>query len=178
MAGSQSFCLTIDYLFVYYFWSSLQQIRSIKKETIWVKNKVDQFLLKCDEPPLMVSFGGKGSLVAEIRFNKSLCELIYQINQDELPGRIWALRQMANLFPVNQKTVPTISNILSNENFWGLKAEAALLLGGLRTTEAIKQLEIALKSTDYHIRKAVVLSILFASRSADRPGTTRLLWRA
>jgi aminopeptidase N len=131
----------------------------IKKETIWVKNKVDQFLLRCDEQPLMVSFDGEGALVAEIRFDKSLNELIYQIKNDELPGRIQALRQMAQKYPVHPKSLQVISDILSGQFFWGLKAEAALLLGELRSPEAVKQLEIALKSTDYRIRKAAALAL-------------------
>ncbi len=45
--------------------------KGTKTENIWVKNKVDQFLLKCDEPPLMVSFDDEGALVSEIRFDKS-----------------------------------------------------------------------------------------------------------
>jgi len=133
--------------------------KGTKKETVWVKNKVDQFLLICDEKPLMVSFDGKGALVAEVRFNKSLPELIYQINNDELPGRIWALRQMAKKYPVHPKTLQTISDILSGQCFWGLKAEAALLSGELRTPEAVKEIETALKSPDYRVRKAAVLAL-------------------
>jgi aminopeptidase N len=133
--------------------------KGMKKETVWVKNKVDQFLLNCDEKPLMVSFDGKGTFVSEIRFDKSLPELIYQINNDELLGRIWALRQLAQKYTVHPKTLQTISNILSGQCFWGLKAEAALLLGELRTTEAVKEIEIALKSPDYRVRKAAVLAL-------------------
>ncbi len=133
--------------------------KGTKKETVWVKSQVDQFLLDCGEKPLMISFDGEGALVAEIRFGKSLNELLYQINNDELPGRIWALRQMAQKYPVHPKSLPTISNILSGQFFWGLKAEAALLLGKLRTPEAEKELSKALKSPDYRIRKAAVLAL-------------------
>ncbi len=130
-----------------------------KKETIWVKNKSDQFLLACDEEPLMVSFDGSGTLVAEVHFDKSLDELIYQVFNDEIPGRIRAMRAMARRFAIHRKTVQAFSNILSKEYFWGLKAEAAFLLGKLRTPEAERVLLQALKLPDYRIRKAAVLAL-------------------
>jgi len=130
-----------------------------RKETIWVKNKSDQFLLHCDEEPLMVSFDGSGALVAEVHFDKSLDELIYQVFNDEIPGRIRAMRAMARRFPIHQKTVQTFSDILSKEYFWGLKAEAAFLLGEIRTPEAERILLQALKSSDYQVRKAAVLAL-------------------
>jgi aminopeptidase N len=130
-----------------------------KKETIWVKNKSGQFLLRCDEEPLMVSFDGSGALVAEVHFDKSLDELIYQVFNDEIPGRIRAMRAMARRLPIHQKIVQTFSDILSKEYFWGLKAEATFLLGKLRTPEAERVLLQALKSSDYRIRKAAVLAL-------------------
>ncbi|KKM16907.1 hypothetical protein LCGC14_1681090 [marine sediment metagenome] len=130
-----------------------------KKETIWVKNKSDQFLLHCDEEPLMVSFDGSGALVSEVHFDKSLDELIYQVFNDEIPGRIRAMRALARRLPVHQKTVQTFSDILAKEYFWGLKAEVAFLLGKLGTPEAERVLLQALKLPDYRIRKAAVLAL-------------------
>jgi len=133
--------------------------KGIQKETVWAENKTDHFLISCDEKPLMVSCDGKGALVAEWRFNKSLDELIYQIKNDELPGQIRALRDAAANFPTNAKTLQTISGILAGQSSWGLKAEAALLLGELRTTESEKIVTDALKAPDYRIRKAAVIAL-------------------
>lgn len=130
-----------------------------KKETIWVKNKSDKFLLPCDEEPVMVSFDGSGALVAEVHFDKSLDELIYQVFNDEIPGRIRAMRAMASRLPIHPKTVQTFSDILSKDYFWGLKAEATFLLGKLRTPDAERVLLQSLKSSDYRVRKAAVLAL-------------------
>jgi aminopeptidase N len=130
-----------------------------KKETVWVKDKSSRFLFHCDEEPLMVSFDSSGALVAEVRFDKSLGDLIYQVFNDEIPGRIRAMRAIARRYPLQPKTVQTFSDILSGEYFWGLKAEATLLLGKVRTPEAGLVLLQALKSPDYRIRKAVVLAL-------------------
>ena len=133
--------------------------KGMKREVVWVKHGVDQFLLGCDEKPLMVSFDGKGALVADIRFEKPLEELIYQVKHDELPGKIRALRQMAERFPVQQKTLQLIREILTGDLFWGLKAEAARLLAKIRTPESEKVILTALKADDYKIRKAAVLAL-------------------
>lgn len=133
--------------------------QGIKQETIWLENKIDQFLLECDEKPLMVSFDGQGALVAEVRFDKSLAELLYQLNHDEFLGRFWALREMARRFPVDKKSVQAIADILSSQSFWGLKAEAALLLGKLRTPEAESVILKALEASEYRIRKAAVIAL-------------------
>ncbi|MFQ5771889.1 MAG: HEAT repeat domain-containing protein, partial [bacterium] len=142
--------------------------KGITKQTNWVENETDRFLLQSDEEPLMVSFDGQGALVAEIRFEKELDELLYQAENDDLPGQIWALRELAGRFPVNPKTVQTMSKILSSEIFWGLKAEAALQLGSLRTQAAEQEIAQALKSPDYRIRKAAVLALPnFGTNSAE-----------
>jgi aminopeptidase N len=130
-----------------------------RKETVWAKNRSDRFLLRCEEEPLMVSFDGGGALVAEVRFDKPVDELAFQAGHDEIPGRIRAMRDMARLFPVHQKTVRTLADIISGESFWGLKAEAALLLGKLRTPEAEGLLLKALQAADHRVRKAAVLAL-------------------
>lgn len=130
-----------------------------KRDVIWVKSGSDQFLLPCDEEPLMVSFDGGGALVAEVRFDKPLEELAYQALHDEIPGRIRAMRAMARSFPTRQETIRTLLDILSKESFWGLKAEATLLLGNLRTPEAEKALLEALRASDYRVRKAAALAL-------------------
>jgi aminopeptidase N len=130
-----------------------------KKETLWLKNRSDRFLLPCSEEPLMVSFDAGGALVAEVRFKKTAEEWSYEAVHDEIPGRIRAMRELASGFPVHPKTVRTFSDILSQDNFWGIKAEAARLLGKIRTPEAEALLLQAMKSGDYRVRKAAVLAL-------------------
>jgi len=138
---------------------TIAHTNGVQKERIWIKHRSQRFLLSCPEKPLMVSFDGRGALVAEIRFSKSLDELIYQLHHDEFLGRFWALREIARRFPVHPKSVQALSDIISSQSFWGLKAEAALLLGEIRTTEAEKVVRLALKAPEYRIRKAAVLAL-------------------
>ena len=139
----------------------------IKNYKLRVEKANQEFFIKSDAVPLMVSFDGQGNLVAKVNFEKSVNELLYQIKHDELPGKIRALRQLVQKYPVKSETLNIISEILNGNYFWGLKAESTLLLGKIHTNEAEKLVNKALTSDDYHIRKAAVLSLSeFSTKSA------------
>ena len=139
------------------------------QEKIWIKNESANFLFPCEEKPLMVSFDGEGDLVAEINFPKSLDELIYQTKNTPVPGRIWSIRELASRYPVHPRSVRALSELISSNDFWGVRAEAALQLGTIRTTAAEQALAPALKASDYRIRKAAVLALpKFGTATAEQ----------
>ncbi len=130
-----------------------------RTETVWVTKASHSFLLPAAEKPRMVSFDGRGHLVAKIRFDKELDELLYQSVHDAVPGRLRALRQLADRFPSAPETLERLDQTLSAPGFWGLKAEAAQLLGRVRTAAAEQLLTRALVAPDYRVRKAGVLAL-------------------
>ncbi len=140
-----------------------------RSHTVWVEKDRESFLLPAAEKPLMVSFDGRGSLVAEIRFaGKELDELLYQAAHDAVPGRLRALRRLAARFPARPETLRLLDRTISSGGFWGLEAEAALLLGSLRTAAAEQLAKRALGSSDYRVRKAAVLALRhFGTPSAE-----------
>lgn len=139
------------------------------QEKIWIKNESENFLLPCEEKPRMVSFDGEGDLVAEISFPKSLDELIYQTKNTPVPGRIWSIRELASRYPTNPRTVKAFSELISSNDFWGVRAEAALQLGTIRTPAAEQTLAQALQASDYRIRKAAVLALpKFGTATAEQ----------
>jgi aminopeptidase N len=131
------------------------------QEKIWVQNESENFLFACEEKPVMVSFDGEGDLIAEVHFPKSLDELVYQTKNTPVSGRIWAIRELAAKFPVNQRTVSALADLITaKDTFWGVQAEAALQLGTIRTPAAEQTLaQEALKAADYRVRKAAVLAL-------------------
>ena len=131
-----------------------------KTDTVWVNEKFNRFQFECSEKPAMVSFDGGGQLVAEIDFPRSLPELIYQSQSDRLPGRLQALRQIAQNYPQQMEALQVFEHIVAQQNFWGIQAEAAYLLGSFHLQQAEKVLLQALKVEDYHVRKSAVLSLI------------------
>jgi aminopeptidase N len=140
------------------------------QEKVWIKNESENFLFACEEKPVMVSFDGEGDLIAEINFPKSLDELIYQTKNIPVPGRIWAIRELAAKFPTQPRTVRALVDLITaKDTFWGVQAEAALQLGTIRTPAAEQTLTQALKSTHYRVRKAAVLALpKFGTPSAEQ----------
>lgn len=139
------------------------------QEKIWIRNESENFLFACEEKPVMVSFDGEGDLIAEVHFPKSLDELIYQTKNTPVPGKIWTIRELATKFPTQQRTVSALSSLIAGNDFWGVRAEAALQLGTIRTPAAEQALAPALKSNDYRVRKAAVLALpKFGTASAEQ----------
>ena len=127
---------------------------------IWIEEEIEHYLFECNTEPLLVSFDGKGNILAEIKFDKPIGEIIYQIRNDEIPGQLRALRQIAEHFPGREETVSIFSEILNDPNlFWGLKAEAARNLGKLNHANVSNLIQTVLSQLDYHIRKAAVLAL-------------------
>jgi len=136
---------------------------------IWIEEESQNFLFACDEKPLLVSFDGEGDLVAEVDFPKTIEELVYQATHDAVPGQLWAIRELAAQFPARQQTLTTLTALITGNEFWGIKAEAAYQLGTVRTPAAEQTVAQALKSADYRIRKAAVLALpKFGTTSAEQ----------
>ncbi|MDZ7267937.1 MAG: M1 family metallopeptidase [candidate division KSB1 bacterium] len=129
------------------------------QEKVWVEQEEHHFLIPSAEKPLLVSFDGEGDLVAEVRFAKGLEELVYQARHDAVPGRLWAIRQLVQRYPVAAVTAQTLTELLADSVFWAVRAEAALQLGGVRTPSAEAAVKRALAAADYRVRKAAVIGL-------------------
>lgn len=139
------------------------------QEEVWIKNESESFSFSSEEKPLLVSFDGEGDLVAELRHAKDAEELIYQATHDELPGRLWAMQELAARHAVDARTVKTLSEIAAGNGFWGERAEAAKLLGEVRTPAAEQALTQVLKAEAYPVRKGAVLALAkFGTPTAEQ----------
>ncbi|MBI3586545.1 MAG: HEAT repeat domain-containing protein, partial [Ignavibacteriales bacterium] len=130
-------------------------------DTVWVENQTEHVLFDVSEKPIMVSFDGRGVLVCDLMFDKSQEELIYQLGNDALPGKLWALHQLVNKFSSSPKTLNAMKSVLNGNGAWWLKSEAALQLQHLHIDGAEELLIQQLKAKDYHIRNAAALALGF-----------------
>lgn len=130
-----------------------------RREVVWVEKQTDYFLFDVPEKPDLVSFDGQGALVCDLIFEKERDELVYQLQNDELPGRLWALRQLVANHASDPHTLLAIQGILKSQAYWFLKAEATLQLQQLNSPEAERLALEQIQSKDDHIRKAAVLAL-------------------
>lgn len=137
--------------------------------TIAVSKDEERFLLPVDGAPLLVSFDGFGDLVARIDFAKTPAELLVQAGRDALAGRLRARDQLARRFPGQPETVEAMRRALEAERFWAERADAARLLGAMRTPAARELVDTALLDPDYRVRKGAVLGLAgFGADAAPR----------
>ena len=148
---------------------------STQHHTVWVEHASDHFVFDVPGKPDMVSFDGRGSLVADIRFTKPAADLAYQVGHDELPGRLRALRQLAADHAGDPVTLETIRTTLAGNAHWSLKAETALQLGRIQSSQAEKLLLDQLRSNDYHIRKAAVIGLRSHFTTASRSALAKVI---
>jgi len=127
--------------------------------TIDVSKDEQHFALPVDGAPRMVSFDGFGDLVARVDFAKSPAELLYQAGNDALIGRLRALDQLARRYPGQPESVEAMRRALDADRFWAERADAARLLGTMRTPAARELVDVALADPDYRVRKGAVLAL-------------------
>ena len=140
-----------------------------QRHRVWIERQAEHFVFDADSAPDMVSFDGRGDLVADIRCEKSPKELVYQLNNDELPGRMRALRQLTSRHASNPITLNAIRSLLASDVHWSLKAEATMLLRDLHSNDTESLLLSQLSAKNYHERKAAVIAL--GSRFSDAART-------
>jgi aminopeptidase N len=130
-----------------------------RRTKVWVNNEEEEYLLEASGSPDMVSLDGRGALVCELRHDKSVDELAYQVMNDHLSGRLWALQQLVGNHASDPRTLEALTTVLASKVHWSLKAEATVLLRNIESKSAEDLLLGQLKSTDNHIRKAAVIAL-------------------
>ncbi len=131
----------------------------MNRTTVWVEKENEQFYIDAEAKPDMVSFDGRGALVCDLKFEKGFDELAYQLANDDLPGRFWAMHQLVDRYAFEPKTGPALIAVIDSKSAWPLRAEAVLLLQQIPTPAAQAILLEQARSQEYHIRKAAVLGL-------------------
>jgi aminopeptidase N len=62
---------------------------------VWIRKQEEQFEFKCPEKPLLVRFDEDNHLLKEMTFLKSVEELEFQLQKDDVIGRMWAASQLS-----------------------------------------------------------------------------------
>jgi len=144
------------------------------RNIVWVGKETEYFFFDVPTKPEMVSFDGRGALVCEIRSEKYIDELIYQLGHDDLPGRLWAMQELVRRYASNPRTLTALRAIINGDSHWSLRAEATLQLRQIHTQEAETLLLDQLQSSDYHIRKAAVIALGSRFTDAARQALRRI----
>ena len=139
-----------------------------KIERARIEPKEEQtFSFKVDSAPLLVNFDYGDTVIKELRFEKSMDQLSYQLAHDQdVLGRVWALEQLAAKLN-NDATVAAdkqqieilLATSLADDKFWGVRLEAATALNNARSNAARAALVAATRDTKSLVRARALRSL-------------------
>ena len=100
-------------------------------ERVWIKPQAENvYTFAASEKPNLVNFDYEGTLIKELKFTKSIDELVFQMNSDkDVLGRRWAMSQLSRLARTaagaeRERIMTALRNAGANDSFWKLRRAA------------------------------------------------------
>ncbi|MBA4323439.1 MAG: aminopeptidase, partial [Odoribacter sp.] len=95
---------------------------------LWLKNKVETFDFEFDSEPLLVRFDEGNYLLKELIFKKSLQELVYQAEHDDMIGRLTAVNEL-RVYSSDKITQSVWAKLATRHQFWAVRQAALENIG-------------------------------------------------
>jgi aminopeptidase N len=102
-------------------------------ERVWIEPQAENvFTFNVDQKPNLVNFDYEGTLIKELKFDKSADELIYQMSSDkDVVGRRWAMEELGKMSKSTtasaadkEKIMMALRASVSNDANWQLRRAA------------------------------------------------------
>lgn len=116
-------------------WVEIEIDNSVQK--VWIKPQAENvYTFDAASEPKIVNFDYNGTLIKELKFDKSLDELIYQAsNSRDVIGRLWAIGELDKAAQTpsadKQKITSSLVAAATNESSWILRQRILLRLRNL-----------------------------------------------
>jgi len=94
-----------------------------KSHKVWIKQQEETFEFSANEKPLMVRFDEGNYLLKEWTFNKDMDELLYQLKNDDVIGKMWAASELVK-FENNSRVADELEERIKNDPFWAVRRSA------------------------------------------------------
>jgi aminopeptidase N len=99
-------------------------------KTVWIREKEETFEFSAEAKPLLVRFDEGNVLIKEVSFPKELDELLYQLRNDDVIGRMSAAAELLR-FKEDPKAFGGLSACAQSDPFWAVRRSAIEALGKL-----------------------------------------------
>lgn len=100
-------------------------------QTFWLESADETLELDVAEKPLLVRFDEGNYLLKEWTFEKSTEELVYQLENDDVIGRMWAATELGDH--------PALSRAARRDRFWSVRRAAIESLGAKASVELLRE---------------------------------------
>ena len=101
-----------------------------RSEKFWLESKDETFEIASTEKPLLVRFDEGNYLIKEWTFDKSAEELLYQLENDDVIGRMWAAAELTDH--------RALEKAARSDPFWSVRVAALEALGKTASVEFLK----------------------------------------
>lgn len=122
-------------------------------EKVWLKSQLEEFQFICDKKPLLVRFDEGNYLLKEWTFEKSKEELLYQLKNDDVIGRMWAARELEK-FNEDPSILTDLIKIASDDKFWAVRLNAINAIGKFQGNVVFEILKKKAKDENSKVRAA------------------------
>jgi aminopeptidase N len=90
---------------------------------VWLRKQEEHFEFQCAEKPVLVRFDEGNHLLKEMAFPKTVGELEFQLQKDDVLGRMWAAAQLSQ--HVADSGVPNaLKQSATEDPFWAVRRAA------------------------------------------------------
>jgi aminopeptidase N len=128
--------------------------KKIVKE-VWLKNKVETLEFELDSEPLLVRFDDGNFLLKEISFIKSIEELLYQAEHDDMIGRLSAIDELKS-FSDDKSVLLLWSKLATHDSYWAVRQAALENTGKYQGVKAVDMIKACLSDKNSKVRQSSI----------------------
>lgn len=121
----------------------------------WLENKTETIKIKLDSEPDMVRFDDGNILLKELTYKKNIEELLYQVSNDDMIGRMWAVGELS-AYANDPVTLALWKNVAENDEFWAVRAAAVEQIGIHHGENNVDFLKVCAKDERSRVRAVAV----------------------
>jgi aminopeptidase N len=122
---------------------------------VWIEEEEEVFEFAVNEKPLLVRFDEGNFLLKEWSFDKGVDELLYQLKNDDVIGRMWAATELGK-----SKGDPRVGEALTermqDDPFWAVRRSALEALGEDETDPDVELLKNVSEDENSKVRTAAL----------------------
>jgi aminopeptidase N len=127
-------------------------------QKVWLEQKEELFEFDCEQKPLLVRFDEGDHLLKELTFNKTAAELLYQLENDDAMGRIWAASQLKN-FADDSRVVASLLKSATSDPFWAVRRSTVEIIGSLQKDAHMAFFKTACQDRHSRVRVAALKAL-------------------
>lgn len=126
---------------------------------VWLKERMESFTWNVNEKPDMVRFDVGNILLKEWSYKKELEEILYQISNDDVIGKIWAIEQLDTFFEsgLNLEVTSLLEKISIEDPSWPVREASLDCLFRLNKHIKLSVLEKALNDSHFRVRNKATM---------------------